>query len=72
MYKYPPKRLDNQSNRRTIFRVQVIVKHPKKPRQQSVLNTEATKVNSIMEQLDDLDENGYGRNTNINHFVLLF
>ena len=30
------------------------------------------KFNAIMDQLDDLDENGHGRNTKINNFEPLF
>ena len=33
---------------------------------------EATKVNSIMTQLDDSDVNRHVRNTNIHSFVLIF
>ena len=35
------------------------------------LKKEATKVNTIMEQLKELDGNGHRSKTNINHFVQL-
>ena len=48
------------------------MKRPKKLQQKSSQKTEATKVNAITKQLDDLDGNGHGRKTNINQFTPLF
>ena len=48
------------------------MKRPKKLHKQSSKKTKATKVNSIMDQLDNLYGNIHERNTNINHFVRLF
>ena len=72
MVKYPPKRLANQSNQRTIIHRHAQVKCRKNIQQQSSQKTEATKVNAIMEQLDKLDGNGHRHNTNINKLVPLF
>ena len=72
MDKSPPKRLDNQSKQRSSTHQQDRSKLPNKHPQQSYHNTKATGVNTIMEKLDDSDGNRHGRNTNINHFSLLF
>ena len=72
MAKSPPKSLDNQSSRRTSIHCHVKVKCPQKLHQKSPQNTEAKQFNAIMEQLEDLDRNGHGRNNNINHFAPLF
>ena len=67
-----PKRLNNQSNQRSIIHQQVKSKRPKKPPQQSAQKTEATKFNTSMYQLGDLGGNRHGHNTNINNFLPLF
>ena len=64
--KYPPKRFDNQSNRKASIHCHIKVKRLKKPHQQSVQNTESTKVNTIMEQLDQWNGNRHRHNTNTN------
>ena len=72
MAESPPERLINQFKRRASIHLHVKVKRPKKPHQQSYQNTEATKVNTIMKQLEDLDGNRHGFNTNNNKFAPLF
>ena len=72
MVKSPPKRLYNKSNQRSRIYQQVKAKNPKKLLQQSAWKMEATKVNSIIEQLDESDGNGHRWNTNINNFASLF
>ena len=72
MAKYLPKRLNNKSNRRDIIHWQKKSKRPKKPPQKSPQKTESIKVNSIMEQLDEIDENWNRSNTNMNNFTRLF
>ena len=70
--KSPPKCLDNQSKQRFSIHLQVKANYLNKPPQQSSRNTEATKVNAIMEKLDNSDGNRHRSNTNINHFIPLF
>ena len=72
MAKYPPKHLNIRSNQRTIIQRHVKVKRPKKLQHQSSQNTEAKKVNAIIEQLDELDRKLHRRKTNIKYFVPLF
>ena len=48
------------------------MKRTKNIKQQSSRKTEATEVNAIMEQLDELYINVHKRKTNINHFTPLF
>ena len=72
MDKYPPKRLEIQSNQGTSIHRHVKLKIRKNLQQQSSYNTEATKVNAIMEQLEKSDRNGHRRRNNINHFALLY
>ena len=72
MDKSPPKCLEMQSNQRTSIWRHVKVKRSKKLQQQSSFKTEATKVNTIMEQLDELDGNGHRMRNNINHFESLY
>ena len=55
MAKYPPKRLEIPSNQRTSIHRHVNMKRLKKLQQQSSRKTEATKVNAIIEQLDQSD-----------------
>ena len=69
MDKSPPKHLDNQSNQISRIHRHINLKRPKKPHQQSAWKTEAIKANAIMKQLDYLDGNLNGSNTNINQFV---
>ena len=68
MAKYLPKSINNQYNQRTSIQHQDKVKRPKKIQQQSSEKTETTKVNAVIEKLDELDGNGHGSKTNINHF----
>ena len=72
MAKYPPKRLDNQSNQRTSINRHVKVKRPKNIQQQSSRKAEEMKVDAIMEKLDDSNGNRHKLKTNINHFAPLF
>ena len=72
MAKSPPKRLNIQSNLRTSTHLHNKAKRPKKPHQKLAEEIKETKFNIIMEQLDDLDENRYECNTNINHFAPIF
>ena len=72
MAKYPPKHPESQSNRRTSIHHHYKVNIPKKLQQQSYQKTEATKVNAIMEKLDELDGNGHHRKKNINHFTTIY
>ena len=52
MAKSPPKRLESQSNWRTSIHRHIKLERPKKLQQQPPHKTEATKVNTIMEQLE--------------------
>ena len=70
MTKSQPKRLENKSKRRAKIYRHVKWKHTKNPTQQPDWKAEATKVNAIMDQLNDLDGNIHKRK--INHFTPLF
>ena len=72
MAKYLPKSINNQYNQITSIQHQDKVKRPKNIQQQSSEKTETTKVNAVIEQLDELIGNGHGSKTNINHFSPLF
>ena len=72
MAKYPYKLLWVQSNRRTSIHRRVKVKRPNKIQQQSSHKREATKVNAIMEKLDESDGNWHCRKNNINHLPHLY
>ena len=72
MAKYPPKRLEIPSNQRTSIHRHVNMKRLKKLQQQSSRKTEATKVNAIIEQLDQSDRKRHRRKNNINQFWSLY
>ena len=72
MAKSPNKLLDIQSKQRTSVHLYIKVKIPKNLQQQSSHKTEATKVNAITEQLDELDGNGKHRRNKINHFAPIY
>ena len=67
-----PERLDSQSNRRSRIHGHVKVNIPNNLHQQASRNTEATKFNAIVKQLEESDENGHRRRNNINKFSPLY
>ena len=72
MAKYPPKCPEIQSNRRNSIPHHVKVKIPKKLQQQPSRKTEETKVNAIMEKLDESDRNIHRRKNNFNNFSQIY
>ena len=72
MDKSPPKHLDIQSNQRTSIHQHVKVNRPNKLQQTFPRKTESTKLNAIMEQLDESYINGHYSKNNINHFAPLY
>ena len=69
MAKYIPKRLESQYNWRTSIQHHVKLKRPNNLQQQSSHKTEATKVNAIMEKLEESDGNLYRKRNNINDYL---
>ena len=72
MAKSPPKRPESQSNQISSIHCHVKSKIPKKLQQQSSCKMEVTKVNSIMEKLDESDGNRIHSKNSINHFSSLY
>ena len=72
MAKSPPKLHESQTNPRASIHRHLKFNRPKKLQQQSSRRTEATKVNSDMDQLYESDGNGHRSKNDINNFAPLY